>query len=193
MLPKQEKVYSRRKWPAGSSKTSICHRGSWFILWLMGDDTSIHIQMDACWKLKTLIITVKQFMASNCMFTVHRVLSHSSWRDFPVAFEIKGDGEGWRGVCVHRAQHVVAHPLERLTLYGLERHTYTVVFHYVMQLPCHLGHLPKSNLTPSISVFNYPTCYKQNRRDGRPIVQGLCRWQTVVELFFFPSKSLHLL
>lgn len=100
MLPTQEKVYCRRKWPAGSRKTSICHRGSWFILWLMGDDTSIHIQMDACWKLKTLIITVKQFMATNCMFTVHRVLSHSSWRDFPVAFEIKGDGEGWgRGLC----------------------------------------------------------------------------------------------
>lgn len=158
----------------------------------MGDDTSIHIQMDACWKLKTLIITVKQFMASNCMFTVHRVLSHSSWRDFPVAFEIKGDGEGMGGVCVHRAQHVVAHTLKRLTLYGLERHTYRVVFHYVMQLPCHLGHLPKSNLTPSISVFNYPYATSRILEMEAPLSRDRA-YDSSCPALFFPSKSLHLL
>lgn len=146
MLPTQEKVYSRRKWPAGSRKTSICHRGSWFILWLMGDDTSIHIQMDACWKLKTLIITVKQFMASNCMFTVHRVLSHSSWRNFPVAFEIKGDGEGWGRVYVHRAQHVVAHTRKAHSLWTEEAH----MLHGVSL--CHAITVPFSS--PSKIQFN---------------------------------------
>lgn len=51
--------------------------------WMTGGDTSIHIQIGAYWKLSALIITAEQFMASNCVFTVHRALPRPSWRDSP--------------------------------------------------------------------------------------------------------------
>lgn len=48
--------YISWKWPAGSRKTSMCHQRMWFILGLMGADTSLHIHTDVWWKWRTLII-----------------------------------------------------------------------------------------------------------------------------------------
>lgn len=47
--------YISRKWPIGSSKTSICHQRMWFILGLMGADTSLQIHTDVWWKWRAFI------------------------------------------------------------------------------------------------------------------------------------------
>lgn len=54
--------------------------------WMTGGDTSIHIEMGVDWKVGTLIIPAQQFMASNCVFTVHRARPRRSWRDSSSGF-----------------------------------------------------------------------------------------------------------
>lgn len=68
----EEKDYGCWKWPAENRKTNM-----WFMLRLMEADTAFHIHIGAWSTWKILIITVKQSVASNYMFSVHRLLCTS--------------------------------------------------------------------------------------------------------------------
>lgn len=141
----------------------------WFMSWMTGGDTSIHIEIGAYWKLSALIITAEQFMAPNCVFTVHRALPHPSWRDSPSGLW-KWKKPGW---------------VDTLERRDFKRLRCARAFHHVMQLPWQ-----KCNFTSSTTVL----LQAENQSDwillfGGSAVQALCLLNAVVQLFVSPQES----